>query len=273
MRGASHALAALALGAAACAPPSAHARLEQAAPYAVVAHRGASAVRPENTLAAFRHAVALGAPVGELDVDQSRDGVWVCMHDATLDRTTDAVASLGREGARTAELSYDELQRLDAGSWFGDAYRGERVATLAEALDAIRPAVPMVERKGGDAAALVAELRRLGATDDVIVQAFDWDWLEQVPLAEPRLLLAARGGGAPTDARLADVARTGAQIVHWDHRKLTEAAARQVLSSGRMLCAYTVDDAQAFRRCLGLGCRMVTTNRPGRFVSDAPTQR
>jgi glycerophosphoryl diester phosphodiesterase len=273
VRRALRALTVLTLAAASCAAPGAHARLLQAAPYAVVAHRGASAARPENTLAAFRHAVALGAPVVELDVYQSRDGVWVCMHDKTLDRTTDATAALGRERVGVAELSLEELRRLDAGAWFAEEYRGERVATLAEALATIQPAIAMVERKGGDAAALVRELRRLGAVEDVIVQAFDWDWLEQVRRAEPRLLLGALGGGEPTAARLADLARTGAQIVHWDHRKLTAAAAEAVLRSGRLLCAYTVDAAADFQRCLDLGCTMVTTNRPERFVRPASAQR
>ncbi|MCK5944316.1 MAG: glycerophosphodiester phosphodiesterase [Planctomycetes bacterium] len=259
-------LSAMGLALAACAAPSPFDQLASAHPCAVVAHRGASAARPENTLAAFRRAVEVGAPVVEFDVYQSADGAWVCMHDGTLDRTTDAAARLGRSGVRVHELTFAELRRLDAGSWFGPDWAGERVASLEQALRAIAPAIPMIERKGGDALALVAELRRLDVVDRVIVQSFDWDWLEQVHRAEPRLLLGALGGDDPTEQRLQDLDRTGARIVHWQHRRLTAAAARQVLAGGRLLCAYTVDDEAAFRRCLELGCRMVTTNRPQHFV-------
>lgn len=268
MRRASSAMLALLFGA--CAAPSPFEQLQDQKPYTVVAHRGASAERPENTLVAFRHAVAQGAPMVEFDVYQSKDGVWVCMHDQTLDRTTDAAARLGRQRVRVDELTFDELRGLDAGSWFDAAWSAERVCTLEEALAAIAPAIPMIERKGGDPLALVAELRRLGVVDDVMVQAFDWDWLEQVHAAEPRLLLGALGGDEPTAARLADLDRTGARIVHWNHRRLTAAAAAEVLASGRLLCVYTVDDDAAFRRCLDLGVQMVTTNRPGHFVAAMP---
>jgi glycerophosphoryl diester phosphodiesterase len=77
----------------------------------VFAHRGGAALRPENTMAAFDHGLALGADGVELDVHLSRDGVVVVHHDATLDRTTDA---RGPIAARSA----DELARIDAGYWF-----------------------------------------------------------------------------------------------------------------------------------------------------------
>jgi glycerophosphoryl diester phosphodiesterase len=241
-------------------------RLRRVEPYVVVAHRGASADYPENTEVAFRAAVAAGAQMVEFDVRQSKDGVWVCMHDATLDRTTDAPERLGRAGARVDQLTLAELRQLDAGSWFGQEFAGARIATLEEALAAIAPAVAMIERKGGDPGAMVDELRRLDAVEDVLVQSFDWDWLEQVHALEPRLLLGALGGDDPSPERLADLERTGARVVHWSHRRLTDAAARRVLDSGRLLCAYTVDEEAAFGRCLRRGCHMVTTNRPAHFV-------
>jgi len=268
MRRGASAWLALALGA--CAANAPFERLQRVEPVVVVAHRGASKARPENTLAAFRHAVAQGAAMVEFDVYQSRDGVWVCMHDRTLDRTTDAAAVFGRAELRVDELTFAQLQQLDAGSWFDAAFAGERVATLEQALGAIAPAIPMIERKGGDAAALVAELRRLDVVDQVLVQAFDWDWLEQVHAAEPRLLLGALGGDDPSPSRLADLERTGARVVHWNHRRLTDEAARSVVQSERLLCVYTVDDEQAFARSVAMGCRMITTNRPGHFVAAAP---
>ncbi len=172
----------------------------------VVAHRGASSDHPENTVAALRAAVDVGAEVVEFDVWQARCGTWVCMHDATVDRTTDAATVFGKKEIRIDSLTRAEIGRLDAGRWRDPKFAGERVPTLEEALAAIGSAVPMVERKGGDPQALVAELRRLRAVDRVLVQAFDWEWLAAVHRAEPRLLLGALGGKEPTSARLAEAA-------------------------------------------------------------------
>ena len=92
----------------------------------VVAHRGASAERPENTLAALRRAVEVGATAVEVDVRTSKDGRLFLLHDATLDRTTD-----GEGPAKNMTLA--ELKRLDAGSWMDAKFKGERIPTLAEA--------------------------------------------------------------------------------------------------------------------------------------------
>jgi glycerophosphoryl diester phosphodiesterase len=238
-------------------------------PVAVVAHRGASGSCPENTAVAFRHAVANGAQVVEFDVYQTRDGHWVCMHDATCDRTTNARAVLAREKVRIDQLTLAEVQRLDSGSWFRAEFAGEAVPTLEQALAAIFPALPMIERKGGDAQPLVAELKRLAVLDKVLVQAFDWDWLAAVHQAAPDLLLAALGGKDLTDERLRDLDRTGASIVHWSHGALTRETAAAVHATGRALCVYTVDADAAFYGCVALGCELVTTNRPEHFAAES----
>jgi glycerophosphoryl diester phosphodiesterase len=92
----------------------------------IVAHRGASAERPECTMAALRRAIETGATAVEVDVRTSRDGQLFLLHDATLDRTTN-----GKGAAR--EKSLAELKKLDAGSWFDGKYAGERIPTLREA--------------------------------------------------------------------------------------------------------------------------------------------
>ncbi len=245
------------------------ARLQQQGAEAplVVGHRGASAECPENTVAAFRRAVAAGAHMVEFDVHQTKDGHWVCMHDATCDRTTDATARLGRKNVRIDALDLAELRTLDAGVWRDPKFVGERVPTLEEALSAIFPAVPLIERKAGDPVALVKELRRLDVVDRVLVQAFDWDWLEVVHRAEPELLIGALSGKEPTAALLADLPRTGARLVHWDHRALDLQTATAIRAKGQLLCVYTVDPDIALLGAAGFGCDLVTTNVPARMVA------
>jgi glycerophosphoryl diester phosphodiesterase len=92
-----------------------------------IAHRGGAATAPENTLGAFRAAIDAGVLAWEFDVQCSRDGELMVIHDETLERTTDGAGMV-------KDHSYAELKKLDAGSWFGDRWRGERVPTLREVL-------------------------------------------------------------------------------------------------------------------------------------------
>lgn len=96
----------------------------------IFAHRGASAHAPENTLAAFELALAQHADAIELDVKLSADGHVVVIHDATVNRTT------GSQG-RVKDLSLAQLKSLDAGSFFSESYRGEKIPTLEEVFEAV----------------------------------------------------------------------------------------------------------------------------------------
>ena len=113
-------------------PPDAnlHGRPDTSTRGHIVAHRGASRVAPENTLAAFRLAAGQGARWFEFDVSQLGDGTPVLHHDATLDRCTDATGPLDRRIAA-------DLAGIDAGRWFGTQFTGEPLATLEQTLDLI----------------------------------------------------------------------------------------------------------------------------------------
>jgi len=96
----------------------------------IIAHRGASARAPENTLAAFQLAFELGADGIELDVTLTQDRVPVVIHDDTVDRTSNGAG-------KVSAMTLDEIKRLDFGKWCGEKYRGEKIPTLAETLAAI----------------------------------------------------------------------------------------------------------------------------------------
>lgn len=111
-----------------------------------VAHRGASAYAPEHTLAAYRLALQQGADFVEQDLQITKDGVLVCLHDLTLERTTNAEEVFPdrhrvERGAKTwpvSDFTLAEIKRLDAGSWFDKKFAGERVPTWQEAIDLVR---------------------------------------------------------------------------------------------------------------------------------------
>lgn len=139
----------------------------------LIAHRGASTVAPEHTLPAYEAAIQAGADALELDVHLSADDQLVVIHDASVDRTTD-----GR--GRVRELTVRELKRLDAGRWFGRAFRGQRVQTVAEVLERFRDRVRFgIELKGGSdfypgiEERLVTLLQLYDVVDRTLVASFD----------------------------------------------------------------------------------------------------
>ena len=133
-----------------------------------MAHRGASAYEPENTLRAFQRAIDLGADMSELDVHMSRDGHVIVMHNATVEKTTNGVGAI-------KNMTLAEIKALDAG-------KGERVPTLQEVIDLVRGKHGLyIELKGeGTPGPVVEVLRRNGFTDrkQVIVGSF-LPWLVQ----------------------------------------------------------------------------------------------
>ena len=119
----------------------------------VIGHRGYSQIAPENTLPSFKLAMAAGADLVELDYYHTKDGKLIVMHDADLDRTTDATNRWGGKKLKLESKTAAEIQSLDAGKWFDPKYGGTRVPLLAEALDTIHAggAVTLIERKAGAA--------------------------------------------------------------------------------------------------------------------------
>ncbi len=156
-----------------------------------IAHRGASGHAPENTLAAFRLAVEMGAKFIEADLRLTRDAKIVAMHDATVDRTTN-----GR--GRVSKMSLAELRGLDAGVKFlsedGRSFKGERVPTLDEILEFARKAdvslyLELKESQSwGFEQTLVGALRKSGEINRAIVISFDPDVLTTVRRIEPNLM-------------------------------------------------------------------------------------
>jgi glycerophosphoryl diester phosphodiesterase len=116
----------------------------------VIAHRGASAYAPEHTLASYRLALAQGADYVEQDLAVTKDGVLICLHDPTLERTTnveeifpDRSSSVTWEGKTVRgwlanDFTLEEIKRLDAGSWFDPKFAGEKIPTFQEAIDLVK---------------------------------------------------------------------------------------------------------------------------------------
>ena len=190
----------------------------------VIAHRGASADAPENTLPAFRLALEAKPDLVELDTRHTLDDVPMCFHDKDLERTTDAVTVLGKDKLRFDERTRAELEGLDAGTWFDARFRGTRIPTLDAALDVIQAgSTTLVERKTGDAKTLIGLLRRKGLLDHVVVQSFDWYFLADCRKLAPDLVLGALGSKALSQKRVAQAQTAGAGVIGWNHKHVDRA--------------------------------------------------
>lgn len=229
----------------------------------VVAHRGSSAASPENTLPAFEAGIEEDSDMVELDVRTTADGVLVCLHDATLDRTTDAETVLGRKAIPIREVRSDELDRFDAGSFRGPTHAGTRIPTLAAALAQMDGrTVPMVEHKDCDPAAMLEVLTAADCVDRVLVQSFDWDWLRAIRSLAPDLTLGALGSGELTPERLAEIDGLGVSMVHWSASTLRLSDVEALHARGYLVCSYTVDAELSLLGCVDAGLDAITTNRP-----------
>ncbi|MCB5166794.1 glycerophosphodiester phosphodiesterase [Streptomyces bambusae] len=183
-----------------------------------VAHRGASAYAPENTLEAVDYAERLGIDWVENDVQRTRDGELVVIHDDTLARTTDVETVFpGRSPWRVGDFTAAEIARLDAGSWFGAAYRGARVPTLDQYLRRIGfnqqrllLEIKKPELYPGIEEDLLRVLDRAGWLDEhhvthrLVVQSFSADSIRTVHRERPDLTTGFLG--TPPVSQLRDYA-------------------------------------------------------------------
>lgn len=231
-------------------------------PVVNVAHRGASAYAPENTLAAFRLAQTQHADLFELDVQETRDHELILMHDTTLSRTTDAEQVFpGRSPWSVGDFTLAEIRRLDAG--------GEGVPTLGETLRAMEsgPLGLLLEIKKphlypGIEGRVADELGRNPAwlgEGRLIVQSFSWESMRTFHRAMPQVPIGLLG--TPSTADLAGLSRFADQI-NPPYGTLTASYVRRVHRLGMEVYAWTVDDQDTMRRMISLGVDGIITNRP-----------
>lgn len=243
--------------------PSPAERLVEADRVLVIAHRGDSKAYPENTLPAFESAVRIGADLVELDYVHTSDGVPVVIHDATLDRTTNAVELWGGKRIRVDSKTLADLGPLDAGAWFRPEFAGTRLPTLEAALDAIQAgSTTLIERKEGDAKTCVELLERKGLVGEVVVQAFDWNFLADCRKLRPDVVLGALGQGKLPPERLDAIEKCGATIVGWHFLSLRKEQIDAVHERGLKAWAWTVDDPKAALQLVEWGVDGIITNVP-----------
>lgn len=232
------------------------------------AHRGASHAAPENTLAAFSLAMELGADGIELDVQLSKDGEVVVIHDFVLETTTD-----GRGAVR--EHTLDELKALDAGGRFGPEFAGQRIPTLQEVAETVGHALLLnVElktaswRDEGLEEAVGRIIADYGLEERVVVSSFNPLAVNRMRRLQPALargLLYAPDSPwflrRPWFRHFLDL-----DALHPHYSMVDEGFMRWAREKGYHVNVWTADEAGDLRRLVQLGVDVIITNRPERLA-------
>ncbi|MFD4246057.1 glycerophosphodiester phosphodiesterase [Streptomyces sp. NPDC058525] len=245
----------------------------------VYAHRGASAYAPENTLEAVDLAMRLGFEWVENDVQRTRDGELVVVHDDTLSRTTDVEQLFpDRSPWRVRDFTAAEIGLLDAGSWFGQEYTGARVPTLRQYLDRVRrnqqrllleikkpELYPGIEQETLKVLDEAGWLDTRHVAERLVVQSFSADCVRLVHGLRPDLVTAFLG--TPTVADLPRYAQFTDRINPWHTTISAEwvAAVHGLLGAhGKAMEVDTwiVDDATTARKVQAMGVDGIITNAP-----------
>lgn len=220
----------------------------------VISHAACGGHAPANTLAGIRAALGFNVEGIEIDVQCSKDGVPVLMHDLTVDRTTNGTGAV-------AELTFEELRALDAG--------GEPPPTLAEVLDLTKGKTLLIceIKQPGIEGRLAEIVREADAIDDVMVWSFFPKALEGIRSAEPRIpavmLVSERHVDSVPSLREVAV-RTGVQGLSVYHAGVSEDALRLCRRSGLSMYTWTADEPAEIERLIAVGVDGICTNYPDR---------
>ncbi len=238
-------------------------------PVMVIAHRGFSGAAPENTLAAFRKAIEVGSDMIELDIQFSKDGKIVILHDDTLERTTNGLG-------RTVDYTLQELKALDAGSWFGAQFSAEKIPTLREVLDLagghLLVNIEIKHPRHGQypitelAAQALEEVRNAGMVNRVICSSFNPAALEWIMKNEPRVwvaLLYHRLWNSLPEIM------SGKEylVLNLRNSHLTKTKIANLHQAGLKVNVYTVNSEAELGKFFRWGADGIITNHPDRLIA------
>ena len=226
-------------------------------PVEVTAHRGYSAVYPENTIPAFKGAIQVGADWAELDVQQTADGEVIVMHDSNLKRTT----GLDKE---VWQVTWDEIKDLDNGSWFDKKYQTVRIPTLEEVLKVCRGKIHLnIEIKPSghdkDLEEQVAKLlKKYHMRDTCVVSSLKYDSLRKIKQADDSIetaYITSVSYGNFTDLEYAD----GYSV---ESTLLSKGFVNKAQKVGKQIYVWTVNSEERLEKVVGMGIDNVITDDP-----------
>jgi glycerophosphoryl diester phosphodiesterase len=228
----------------------------------VVAHRGGADLGPpENTLPAFEKAIEIGAHLIEIDIRQTLDGHLIIMHDSTVNRTTN-----GQGNVR--ELTLEEIEKLDAGSWKGPQYRGTKVPTLKQALTLMKGRIrPDLDFKQGDVQKLADLVKELDMADQCSYCS-SWDSCRQMVELLPQIKIRPTINSTEQIAEL--MYRLRPPLINMDWHAVTENNIRRIhLLGGKAFvnCLGAADQIPYIKLSAQAGADFIQTDRPDQTIA------
>ncbi|MUV37093.1 Glycerophosphodiester phosphodiesterase [Lentibacillus sp. JNUCC-1] len=241
----------------------------------VVAHRGVPSLAPENTMAGYNLAYDLGADLIETDIQQTKDGHLIIMHDSTVNRTTNGTG-------KVSDLTLNEIRQLDAGIIFGPDFEGEKVPTFKEFLDGFKKkdVVLLVELKADNIEeAVLQEIKDAGIEDKVVLQSFSVEHVKKFREIAPEMsvgYLYSSSVAATPEARVEDAQQMmnyataiGARL-NSSHRSLSEESVTYLRQRGMISMHWTFRSQPPLEDLLKKGLIGPITDYT-QWLTDAPT--
>jgi glycerophosphoryl diester phosphodiesterase len=227
-----------------------------------IAHRGASYLAPENTVASAKLAWELGADAVEVDVHLSKDNRVMVIHDRDTKRTC-----TGKKNLTVEKTPSVVLRDLDAGSWKGEAFKGEKLPFLSEIIETIPAGKTLVVeiKAGGDK--MIPALRRCvdnsGKTDQIVFISFDWKTIvkthEEFPGNKCYWLSSVKPG---LNKKIEQISELGLTGINLKHSIIDEDVVNAAKALNLEVLTWTVDDPIEAKRLTDIGVSGITTNRP-----------
>ncbi len=235
--------------------------------FVIIAHRGASAYYPENTMAAFEGAVAMDAEMIELDVLMSKDGVPVVFHDALLDAHTNGTGFV-------SDYPIEELRKLDAGSWFDKKFAGQQIPTLENVLQFAAGKIALnIEIKteavgdsleGGIEEKSLTLVKKYGMEDHVMFSSFDYRAVRHLKELDAQIPVALLYNRRQSNQQLPHelVTSFSADAFNCSFRQLSKKWRQDLKTHNIPHFIYTVNEKRKMKKLIGVGVTGIFTNKP-----------
>jgi glycerophosphoryl diester phosphodiesterase len=228
----------------------------------VIAHRGASGHCPENTMAAFKKALDMGAKAIELDVHQTLDHELVVCHDNDLRRT-------GKDRRSLKNLHWEEAKQIDVGSWYGKTFSEERLPLLSDVYDLLPSHVELhLEIKKGSSLypgieeRVVDLLHRRGARERTLISSFDHAALYSVRSLDGKARLGYLLGLTRLPVALREMQELAAESLNLSYRQVTSRVIKAAHERGFKVLVYTVNHPADRDKLVKLGADGIFCNYP-----------
>lgn len=231
-----------------------------------IAHRGDPMVKPQNTESAFRSALQYDIDMIETDINQTRDGVPVIIHDQSVDHLSDGTG-------RVVDMTLAQIKKLDFGSWMDESFAGERIMTLREFLEMIKDSdVGLnLEIKNGPilypdiAEKALADISDLAMSDRVIISSFDHHLIQRIKSIDPKVFTGILYHAGLID-HITPARHAKADGIHPEHSTVTEELVKAAKEAGLFVNTWTVDDKKRMNELRDMGVSGIISNFPALLV-------